>query len=271
MPFYSKVRKYAKKAVKAAGKRYKMSYGRRGLRMSKSSLSRIDKDVQMIKSRLNVEKKLKVGLVQTGTVGQADQNIAGYITHDLTPLWTQGVGESDRVGNSLKLTGFHMKIQLKGQELTGTKRRLKIMLIKTTRPGTVTLNDIVDDMFDINPLTGFVDYHSDRDYSDNQKTEKVVRTVYMTLGNKPYSDSFGGGEPFPMIGDKTIPLKLDDVLRFENNLTSAPNDVRYFVVILCDTGNKSISSGSTNSGVMIQPARTGVEYQFHHKFWYVDN
>lgn len=271
MPFFKTAKKYAKKATKAVGKRYGVSYGRKGLRMSKSSLSRIDKDVQMIKSRLNVEKKLKVGLVQTGTVAQANQNTYGFVTHDLTPLWTQGVGEDQRVGNSLKLTGFHMKLQLRGQQYTGTKRRLKIMLIKTTRPGTITLDNIVEDMFDINPLTGFVDYHSDRDYSDNQKTEKVLRTVYMTLGDKPYTDSFGDGEPYAQIADRTIALKLQDVLRFENNLTSAPNDARYFVVMLCDTGNKSTSSSSTNPGVMIQPQRTGVEYQFHNKFWYCDN
>lgn len=266
--YYSKIKKFAKKATKAAGKRYEMSYGRRGLRMSKHSIPKIVKDVEMIKNRLNVEKKLTTGLVQTGTVGQADGNIAGYVVHDLTPLWTQGVGESQRVGNSLKLTGFHMKTQFKGQDSTGTLRRLKIQLIKTTRPATVTLSTIINDMYDINPLTGFVDYHSDRDYSDNQKTEKVIRTCYVTLPNQP--SAFTGGT-YAQIADKTIPVKLNDVLRFENNLTSAPNDVRYFVVIFCDTGNKSPSAASTNSGVMLQPVNTGVEYQFHNKFWYVDN
>lgn len=266
--YFRKIKKLAKKATKAAGKRYEMSYGRRGLRMSKHSIPKIVKDVEMIKDRLNVEKKLKTGLVQTGSVAQANADLPGFVTHDLTPIWAQGTGESDRVGNSLKLTGFHMKLQIKGQTQTSTTRRLKIQLIKTTRPSTIPLDNIINDMYDPNPLTGFVDYHSDRDYSDNQKTEKVIRTVYFNLTNQ---GSVWGGDPYVMMCNKTIPVKLDDVLRFESNAVTSPNDCRYFVVIFCDIGNKSGIANTSNLGVMLQDINTGVEYQFHNKFWYVDN
>lgn len=268
MTFYRDVKKTAKKATKAVGKRYGVSYGRRGLRMTKHSIPKMLKDIEMVKSRLNVEKKLKVGLVQTGNVGQFDGNSAGFQTHDITPLWTQGVGEEQRVGNSLKLTGYHMKVQFRGQTSQFNGRRIKMMIVKTTRPGTIPLANIVEDMFDVNPLTNIVDYHSDRDYSDNQKTEKIitVKNLYLPKPVHFVNDVAQNG-----LCDATVSLKLSDVLRFENNLTSAPNDVRYFVVIMTDTGNMSSSASCTNNGCMVQATNSGLEYQFHDKFWYVDN
>jgi len=272
MTFFSRAKKTVKRgaraATKATGKRYGVSYGRQGLKMSKSSVSRIAKDVMMIKSRLNVEKKSKTGLVQLGTVAQMNQNTFGFVTHDLTPLWTQGVGEDQRVGNSLKLSGYNMKIQLRGMTSCYTSRRMKLMIIKTTDT-TTPLANIVNDILDPNPLTGIIDYHSQWDYADNKRVHKVIRTVPMYLSKQSVVPG-SGNDTFAAINDYNISLKLQDVIRFENNLVSSPNDCRYFVVILCDTGNRA-GSASTNPGCMVPAANSGVEYQFHDKFWYVDN
>lgn len=266
--FFSRAKKTFKRgtraATKATGKRYGVSYGRQGLKMSKSSVSRIAKDVMMIKSRLNVEKKSKTGLVQTGEVAQMDGNTFGFVTHDLTPIWTQGVGEDQRVGNSLKLTGFNMKIQLRGQQNCTSARRMKLMIIKTTDT-TTPLANIVNDIFDPNPLTGIIDFHSNWDYSDNKRVHKVIRTFPMYLRSPDQ-----GTQAARSIKDYNISLKLNDVLRFENNLVSSPNDCRYFLLIMCDTGNHG-GGASSNPGCMVQDFNSGVEYQFHNKFWLVDN
>ena len=70
MSLYSRAKSvaksYVKKGTKAVGKRYGVSYGRRGLRMQKGSIDKVFKDVQMIKSRLNVEKKFVEGSVSNG-------------------------------------------------------------------------------------------------------------------------------------------------------------------------------------------------------------
>lgn len=271
MPFISRAKKTVKRGVKAvtkaAGKRYGMSYGRKGLTMSKTSVSKLAKDVMMIKSRLNVEKKFKLGNVQLGFTAQMAINAAGYNAHDLTPTWTQGLGESDRVGNSIKLTGYNMKIQLRGQIQTLSARRLKLIIIKTTDKVSTT-SQIIDSMYDANPLTGLVDYHSQRDYSDNKKVHKIVRVIPMYLKecNLAFND-----DRTPAIKDYNVSLKLQDTLRFETNASTTPNDYRMFFVIFCDTGNRSAATASTNGGCMVQAVNTGVEYQFHDRTWYVDN
>lgn len=271
MPFFSRVKKTvkrgAKAATKAAGKRYNMSYGRKGLKVGKNSVSRLAKDVMMIKSRLNVEKKFRLGDVQLGNVAQMNFNTLGFQTHDLTPLWSQGLTETNRIGNSLKLTGFNMKIQLRGQPETFSARRMKLLFIKTTDT-TSTLTAIVQDMLDVNPLTGVVDYFSNWDYSDNKRVHKVIRTVPMYL---PKGNDIGATTTnVKAIKDYNISLKLDDTLRFETNASTSPNDYRFFILILCDTGNIA-ASATTNPGCMVQLPTSGVEYQFHNKFWYVDN
>lgn len=81
--------------------------------MAPNSMSRIAKDVMMIKSRLNVEKRFRLGDVQTANVAQMNFNALGFETHDLTPLWSQGLTESNRIGNSLKLTGFNYEDSIK--------------------------------------------------------------------------------------------------------------------------------------------------------------
>jgi len=123
MAIGSWAKKKARQATKAAGKRYGVSYGRRGVRASKNSMSKIAKDVMMIKASLNVEKKyIDSGEVIKGGVGQVDVNAQGYLPLDLTPILSQGVGESQRVGNSVKMTGIVLKMNCAKQIGAGGPR-----------------------------------------------------------------------------------------------------------------------------------------------------
>ena len=186
MPFFSRAKKFVKKTTKAAGKRYGVSYGRRGLKMSKSSLSRIDKDVQMIKSRLNVEKKFKQGSLTTGNIAQMNVNSPGYFTSTITPLISKGTGESDRIGGSLKLTGLHIQLQIAAQNDCYGARKFKCHIIKSTDS---SVTNAVSDLFDTNPLTNVIDYHSNRNYTNNPKAHQVIRTQYMYLPQRANSVS----------------------------------------------------------------------------------
>lgn len=268
MSILKTVKKYAKKATKATGKRYGISYGRRGLRMSKSSLSRIDRDVQMIKSRLNVEKKFHDSSITTASVGQSDGSATGggFYALDITPQMSQGVGETQRVGNSLKLTGYHQKLQFAGQANCYSDRRMKIMLVRTQSNDTASV--ILDDLFDPNPLTGYRDYHSNRNYSNNNRAHKILMTKYKTI---KASTAVTTNTTWPMIGDCALTMKMAELLRFEGNATNSPKDVRYFMYILMDTGNRHPSTITTNNGVLINNIQTGLELQTHYRWWYVDN
>lgn len=263
MPFMSRVKKYARKATKAAGSRYKMSYGRRGLRMSKSSVSRIAKDVDMIKSRLNVEKKFKDGSLTTGTCAQVNVSAPGYFTSTLTPLLPQGTGENERVGGSIKLTGLHVQLQAQGMPNTYNKRRMKVCIVSSTES---SVTNVINDMWDVNPLTGIVDYHSNRNYSNNPRAHKLLRTTYMSTGQKQIA---GAGLDLSTGADLKFGIKMQQLCRFEG--TSAnPKDQHWFLIIFSNDGNSGVST-SPNSGVLTPQPNTGINIQEYFRWWYVDN
>lgn len=264
MSVYSKMKKYAKKATKAAGKRYEMSYGRRGLRMSKHSLAKIVKDVEMVKSRLNVEKKFIEGTITDGLVGQANVLAPGYFTSTLTPLIAQGDTENQRNGSSVKLTGLHLQLQMVGQTNTVTRRKFKACIVSST---DTSVTNVINDLWDVNPLTGFVDYFSNLNYSNQKRAHKIERTVYFNTGNSG-ADAQAGAPWAPKVVKK-ISHKFDTVTRFEGT-SSTPKDMNYFLIIFCDTGNVG-SSTSPNSGVMIPELFTGMSLQEYFRWWYVDN
>lgn len=264
MGYVSKIKKYVKKGTKAVGKRYGISYGRRGLRMSKSSLSRIDRDVQMIKSRLNVEKKFIEGTITDGLVAQCNVLAPGYFTSTLTPLISQGDTENQRNGSSVKLTGLHLQLQLVGQTNTVTRRRFKACIVSSTES---SVTNVINDLWDANPLTGFRDYYSNLNYSNQKRAHKIERTVYFSTGNSGADAQ--AGAPWAPKCVKKISHKFDALTRFEGT-SNQPKDMNYFLIIFCDTGNSG-SSTSGNSGVMIPELFTGMNLQEYFRWWYVDN
>lgn len=254
-----------------AGQAIGVTY-RQGLKVA-NDLADLRRKVSGMDKRLNVEKKYVTGSVQTGFVAQTNFNAGGdfpgYYFTELTPSIPQGNGENERNGNSLKLTGFHSKFQFRQQPNCHSDRRLKMMLIKTT--SDKTLPNILTEMYDINPLTGIIDYHSNVDYTNNKDSHKVILSksfkVRQIQGGPGYSQNPDG----KAIADCQMNLKLQELLRYELNTSVTPNDVRFYVVIFCDTGNLSTVGASANPGVMVPNPESGIELQFHHKWWYVDN
>jgi hypothetical protein len=68
----------------------------------------------------------------------------------------------------------------------------------------------------------------------------------------------------------TIPIKMNDVLRYENNAAVLPENVRYHVIIVCDNGNSG-SQVSSVVGAVVTAPDTGISYQMYSRLWYVDN
>lgn len=266
MGFYSTAKKYTKKATKAAGKRYGVSYGRRGIRMGAHSLPKIMKDLKEVKSRLNVEKKFIEGTVTQGTVAQIDGSSSpGYFTSQITPLIFPGTGENQRVGGSIKLTGLHMQYQFQGQPDCYQGRTLKIHIIKSTDS---SVTNVINDLFDTNPLTGLRDYYSNRNYSNNPSAHKIIKTSYCKIPQKQVLSGTIAG--FNAQKHTTVGMKMQQITRFEGTGTQ-PKDTFYWAVIFCDGGNKSTNINSTNQGVMTPEDNTGLNVQEYFRWWYVDN
>lgn len=275
MAWKKTARQVEKKVFGSGGakRRYGIGKGKGGIK-----IDAIAKDLMMIKSRLNSEKKEKREVeITSGKVGQVINDFSGYWFQDITPTLGQGTGADERVGNSLKMTGCNLNFQFIGQQNTFTGRKIKIGLYRVRDPSlgpTDGSADIVTDVFDSNPLTGLFDYNAARAYR-NSKNDGIAcireKTVYLPkiqqLGvatdraNLDYEKAY-----------KTLnfPVKLNDLLRYEQDNDNLPNGFRYVIVVRCDVGN----SGSTQSNIQNIPVTTGasgVDFRMGQRWWYVDN
>lgn len=259
MAWTKKIKKTAGKVSTAAKKRYGIGKGRGGFKFSQ-----VAKDLEMIKSRLNVEKKFVDRTDFEGSVGQVDGNALGYAVFDVSPIIAQGVGESYRVGNSIKATGMVLNLACRGQ-INAHKRKLKIMLIRSRTSDFLTsgTGPIMEDLFNANPLTGLIDYYSERNYSGMKSPHKILATKYINV--IPHNDSSTG------FAAGKLAAKLNDIVRYDNDATLIPQDFQYWVVVMSDFGNRSLTTPSTNTGVLEQGAGSGVALRMSSRMWYVDN
>lgn len=258
-------KKFTKKASTAVKKRYGIGKGRGGFKFSK-----LAKDMEYVKSRLNVEKKFIDVASATATVGQVDINAQGYYANYLIPSIVQGNGENQRNGNSLKATGLIVKMNMIKQVNADGPRRLKIMIVKSTGSYALTSpTGIVDKLFDINPLTGVRDYHSNLDYTQlKDGRHKIIasRNVYLKSNSSDTSDSVWERETKAL----SIPVKINDVWRYESNGATLPENCTYTIVILADNGNRGGTSSSI-VGLFVPTNESGIEFKHHFRWWYVDN
>lgn len=273
MAWKKTARQVEKKVFGTGGfkRRYGIGKGKGGFK-----LATLAKDLEMVKSRLNVEKKeIREAEIVDGTVAQVQNNLNGYWFQDITPTIGQGTGVANRVGNSLKMTGCNLNFQLTGQARTLTGRKIKIGLYRVKDPSlgpTDGCVDIVQDVFDTNPLTGLYDANAAKAYRSAKNDgvtcirEKTVYLPKVQLIEGPVIDN--GYE----VAYKTFnfPVKLTDILRYESNGDALPNGFRYVIVVRADCGN---SGGvvSTIQNIPVTASQTGVVLRMGQRWWYVDN
>lgn len=257
-----------------AKRRYGIGKGKGGIK-----IDAIAKDLMMIKSRLNSEKKEKREVeITSGKVGQVFDDFSGYWFQDITPTLGQGTGADERVGNSLKMTGCNLNFQFIGQQNTLTGRKIKIGLYRVKDPSLGPndgSSDIVPDVFDSNPLTGLFDYNAARAYRTS-KNDGIAcireKTVYLPKTQILKMTGTGTADLDIERAYKTLnfPVKLNDLLRYEQDNDNLPNGFRYVIVVRADVGN----SGSTSSNIQNIPVTTadsGVTFRMGQRWWYVDN
>jgi len=276
MAWKKTARQVEKKVFGTGGfkRRYGIGKGKGGFK-----LATLAKDLEMVKSRLNVEKKEKRETeITNGTVGQVNGDLNGYWFQDITPILGQGTGAEERVGNSLKMTGCNLNFQFIGQPQCLTGRKIKIGLYRVRDPSlgpTDGCTDITTDVFDSNPLTGLFDYNAAKAYR-NSKNDGIVcireKTVYLPKIQVLNGSTANGADQDFEKAYKTLnfPVKLNDLLRYEQNNDDLPNGFRYVILVRVDCGNSgSVASNIQNIPVTIQ--QSGVTFRMGQRWWYVDN
>ncbi|AXH75842.1 MAG: hypothetical protein [Cressdnaviricota sp.] len=274
---YKKTARQVEKKVFGTGgfkRRYGIGKGKGGIK-----IDAIAKDLMMIKSRLNSEKKEKREVeITSGKVGQVFGDLNGYWFQDITPTLGQGTGADERVGNSLKMTGCNLNFQFMGQQNTLTGRKIKIGLYRVRDPSlgpTDGSTDIVTDVFDSNPLTGLFDFNAAKAYR-NSKNDGIAcireKTVYLPkiqqLGTQTDRANIDYEKAYKTLN---FPVKLNDLLRYEQDNDNLPNGFRYVIVVRADVGNSSTTANSNIQNIPVVSGHSGVEFRMGQRWWYVDN
>jgi len=275
MAWKKTARQVEKKVFGTGGfkRRYGIGKGKGGIK-----LSTIAKDLEMVKSRLNSEKKEKREVeITSGIVGQVFNDLNGYWFQDITPTLGQGTGADERVGNSLKMTGCNLNFQFIGQSQTLTGRKIKIGLYRVRDPSlgpSDASTDITQDVFDSNPLTGLFDFNAAKAYR-NSKNDGIAcireKTVYLPKTQMGVGATGDIGADYER-AYKTLnfPVKLNDLIRYEQDNDNLPNGYRYVLLVRVDCGN----SGPTISNIQNIPVSSqysGVTMRMGQRWWYVDN
>lgn len=127
---------------------------------SRPSLGQLAKRINYVKSLLNVEYKTYDNF---GAVNASVQNISTFTQiPNLIPI-SQGVGEGNRVGNSIKVKRIFMRYMINANGTASSPQNVRVMLIRDTNRdvtqagGTATLPTLGNVLKPDNLTTGQVD------------------------------------------------------------------------------------------------------------------
>lgn len=267
---------FGKSFKKTYLKAKKKAYGSRGVKGryyrvgAVQGLKNLAQDVEMIKSRLNVEKKQKLRDVITQNFGQVNGNADGALAMDVTPVISQGTGGDARVGNSLKLTGLTFPMSLTQMTNNRGDRQIRVTLLRVKAADNgVTASEAFQQVWDTNPLTTVRDYNAPRAFRNSANDGiSVIRSQTYYLKAPSVIQGTGDTDTERMIKSCRFSVKLQDILRYESGSETYPQGIRYILVFQANAGN----SGSTSSlDVPVQNGSTGIALRLGQRSWWVDN
>jgi hypothetical protein len=267
---------------KAYMKGKKKAYGSKGVKGRyirpgfTKGMSNLIKDVEMIKGRLNVEKKHKETDVSTFTLGQVNGNVEGSEVKDITPLITGGIDSDERIGRSLKLTGLSFPISFTQQAKCLGDRKVRITLLRVrSADGGVSGQEARDTVWDANPLTTMRDYDCPRSYRNSKNDGiTIVRSMTCYVKGPQLNDATSAGAAIAdyerQIKNVRFSVKLEDVLRYGNETDTIPEGIKYYLVFQCNAGNQAGTTTSTKD-VAVKTVDSGLEVRLAQRSWWVDN
>ena len=263
--------RYVEKKIFGTGgakRRYGIGKGKGGFKLAK-----LASDLEMIKDRLNVEKKHKDADVFTTTNAQADQNADGYTVLDVTPDITQGIDSDERIGNSLKLTGMTLPMSFAQQVNTLGDRKVRCTLLKVMAADNgVTADEAIQNVWDVNPLTGLRDFNCPRAYRSKKSDGITIVSSRVVFVKGPQLETGSNGSISNRemeVKNYRLSVKLNDILRYAGSGDTKPDGIRYYLVFQCNAGNRSGSNSTLD--IPITDNSSGVQLRVSQRSWWVDN
>lgn len=240
MAFIKKARKYAKKgfrrvrrvAYKTAKARYTYKGG--------ANVNQIAKDVMMLKHLVNVEKKrydrtisAPVSFAQYATAG-----ITGAYSAVITPVLSEGLTGSSRIGLSVKLVSACLDLQFGQQANQAANMKVKWFLVcRKDNSQNITAATALTEVFENNPFSGVIDLWSSRDpeYFTNFQ---IIKTGVVNL----MADQTTGVNTFKQI---KVPLKLNHHLKYNTDASSITTKNQFYLFALASSGDTGATQGAT--------------------------
>lgn len=264
MPFVKKVKKYARKQVRRgyrlAKRRYTSSKG--GFRYNK-----LVADVMRLKSIVNAEKKQFASAVGTASIGQVNGNAEGAYTIDITPPVPQGSEDSQRNGDSIKLTTAVMQLQFWQQTNCSQPVKVIVEIIQVLGAPQST-STLLQQYLKPNP---FITGASIRDAEAmmDQDYRQQYRVIFRRVLHLPPDATTGGQQ----IKSFKFPLRFGrngmHVKYIENTTATASGQL--MLMVRADNGNISGSTTSTLGNVITTGTSTGLNMNRNIEYYYYDN
>lgn len=252
------VRRVARKARGKVIKRY-FSKG------YKPKISTISKDIAMLKTMVNAEKKF---VITSGTydIGQCNINANGYYLQDLTPNIGQGVTQNTKSGASVKWHSCHIDMQVQGQGNNTSGIKIKYYVIRVHGQAVSNVADVIGKFITSNPfITGgtIYDYGSSRN-PDYFKDYSIVATKTVSLPTDTYSG---------VLQMKRVSLGFrlkNHHIRWSGDSATVTSG-QLILLGVADRGNSHGSTASTLTGIPISTNGTGANVRYEVTNYFYDN
>lgn len=188
------------------------------------------KEVAMLKKVINAEKQNAD--INIGPFNFAQNNGAGTGARcdSIMPIISQGSGEDQRKGDSLKVCSMCIQAEVKTNSFnTLQDTRYKIYIIRQqTNP--VDFTGTINNLLEPNTFSGVVDYNSNRDY-EHFKDFTIVGVLRGVL--RPNTNNSVGQI---RQNQHKLALKCNYHVRYEKGTTTILNNPLYFLCV-ADAGD----------------------------------
>lgn len=243
----------------------------KGSGFSRPKVGQILRDVSMLKTMVNAEKKrydIAIGGTPIGQLNGA-VNSGMYVT-DITPIPAQGTSSVTRNGNSIRVHSGYFRFQMWHQSATVAPVRGEILFVRVNGQSTASPNTFATQMFNLNPFVlnagspAIVDLNSDFN-PDYFRTFKVLKRKRFYVPMDTYSG-------VTVIKTFAVPFKFrKHHVRFSADGSTGIATGQILMIIRCDNGNISTTTASTLNNVPVAAANTGLFFSSNLYYYFYDN
>lgn len=211
-----------------------------------------------------------VSLTSTFSVGLTNGTGEGMQLINVTPQIIKGDDRNNRQGNSVKIVGGCVHINLAGQSAQSMNSKLIFELWKVSDYGLYGSNPtpatLGSDLFKQDPITSRYSSNCGRNPNFFTKFRCVRRKIVYTPQDNGAASNF--------VKQFTMPFKEGQVIRWDDSAGGLNYlNTEYHLVVRCSNGNASgtVTSATSNAALGLNTAvNTGFQFQLYTDFYFYD-